>query len=121
MQVREPSIFFCITKYIIFGSRSNHLGVSSIGIAAPCGLLNGTMWHCHSVSFKIPQFFIGFQLSSAIVMAQYCFFMVVTSVSMYTKYNLTGEFIIQNQKDWKGPKIEMNKLRRPDSALCHIP
>ena len=100
MQVREPSTFFCSTKYNIFGSRIDHLGVSGIGIDVLCDLLNGTIWPCHSVTMKIPRFFIGFYLSSAIAIVQYCIFMVVISVSMYTKCNWTGKFIIRNQKDW---------------------
>ena len=75
MQVREPSNFFCSTKYTIIGSRSDHLGVSSIGIAVPCGLLNGTIGPWHSVSLRIPQFLSSLDLPSAIALAQYFFFL----------------------------------------------
>ena len=74
MQVREPSNFFCSTKYTIIESRSDHLGVSSIGIAVPCGLLNGTIGPWHSVSLRIPQFLNRLDLPSAIVLVQNCFF-----------------------------------------------
>ena len=100
MQVREPSNFFCSTKYTIIESKSDHLGVSSIGIAVPCGLLNGTIRPWHSVSLRIPQFLSSLDLPSAIASAQYCFFMDNISDSRYTKRKSTGQFIAWKQKDW---------------------
>ena len=100
IQVGEPSNFFCSSKYTIIGSRSDHLGVGSIGIAVPCGLLNGTIGPWHSVSLRIPQFLSSLDLPSDIASAQYCFFMDNISDSRYTKCKSTGQFIAWKQKDW---------------------
>ena len=100
MQVREPSNFFCSSKYTIIESRSDHLGVSSIGIDEPCGLLNGTIRPWHSVSLRTPQFLNSLDLPSAIATAQNCFFMDNISDSRYTNCNSMGQFITRKQKDW---------------------
>ena len=103
IQVREPSNFFCSSKYTIIESRSDHLGVSSIGIDEPCGLLNGTIRPWHSVSLRTPQFLNSLDLPSAIATAQNCFLWIIYLIVGIPSVIRRANSLHGNKKIGKGP------------------